>query len=285
LRGVGAAAESRGAGLELKLLAGSRALLELHARQLPQRDDLCGAFCGALALHAAGIDTYEGEPVDQDAVARAAGTVVSRVPDLAALPDGERGRRDYRIEPPLVDAATASGTNCAGVLSALEQLSGGRLAAIALRGPWTVATLDGLFESIAELQQPATLIANVSTRELWGSRARFDELLGCLLAGTLDGPAPDWDVGHFVCVLGRVQGPAGSLYAVADTYPSLGRQGVHMQPRERLAAALERPGMTPGGVLAAVAVAEAPSVRAAVARLGLIEGVWDNGSVTAEQLR
>ncbi|HEX4483065.1 MAG TPA: hypothetical protein VH081_04710 [Solirubrobacteraceae bacterium] len=282
---MGAAAESKGAGLELKLLAGSHALLELHARELPQRDDLCGAFCGALALRAAGIDTYEGEPLDQDAVARAAGTVVSRVPDLAALPDGERGRRDYRIEPPLVDAATASGTNCAGVLNALEQLSGGELAAIALRGPWTAERLDGLFELLAELQRPATLIANVSTRELWGSRARFDELLGCLLAGALDGPAPDWDVGHFVCVLGRVQGAAGSLYAIADTYPSLGRHGVHMQPRERLVPALTRPGMTPGGMLAAVAIEDAPDVRSAAARLGLIEGVWDNGSVAAEQLR
>ena len=31
---------------------GARALLAVHARELPQRDDLCGAFCGALALRA-----------------------------------------------------------------------------------------------------------------------------------------------------------------------------------------------------------------------------------------
>ncbi|HTA35305.1 MAG TPA: hypothetical protein VK761_01220 [Solirubrobacteraceae bacterium] len=276
--------ESRGTELELTLLGGARALLERHARELPQRDDLCGAFCGALALHAAGIDVHDGEPLDQDAVAHVAGTTVSRMPDLAALPHGERGRRDYRIEPPLVDAGTESGTNCAGVVRALEQLSSGRLAAIALQGPWTGTALDGLFELLAALERPATLIANVSTRELWGSRARFEQLLGHLLDGTPDGPPPDWDVGHFVCVVGRTRGPGGSIYAIADTYPSLGRDGVHMQPRERLVRALERPGMTSGGVLATVAVKDAPGVRAAAARLGLTEGAWDNGSVAAERL-
>ncbi|MFI5004964.1 MAG: DUF6885 family protein, partial [Solirubrobacterales bacterium] len=42
--------------LEIALLPGARELLALHARELPQRDDLCGAFCGALALGAAGIE-------------------------------------------------------------------------------------------------------------------------------------------------------------------------------------------------------------------------------------
>ena len=36
--------------MQLELLPGARALLAMHARELPQRDDLCGAFCGALAL-------------------------------------------------------------------------------------------------------------------------------------------------------------------------------------------------------------------------------------------
>jgi hypothetical protein len=281
---VNASVQTSGAELELRLLAGARALLELHARELPQRDDQCGAFCAALALRSAGIDAHAGEPIDQDAVALAAGTVVSRVPDLAALPYDERGRRDYRITPPLVDEEIESGTNCAGVVRALEQLSDGRLEPIALQGPWTAATLDGLFELLAELERPTSLIANVSTRELWGSRARFDQLLDYLLAGELDGPPPDWDVGHFVCVLARTRGPRGSLYALADTYPSLGRDGVHQQPRERLARALERPGKTPGGALAVVASEDAAAVRAGASRLGLREGVWDNGSLPAERL-
>ncbi len=274
------------AALELTLLPGARTLLRAHARELPQRDDQCGAFCGALALEAAGVGVGgDGEQLDQDAVARAAGTVVSRVPDLAALPAGERGRRDYRIEPPLIDDAAASGTNCIGVVRALAELSSGRLAAIPLEGPWSAATLDGLFELLADFERPASLIANVATRELWGSHARVDQLLDYLLTGDSSGPSPDWDVGHFVCVAARASGPAGNLYVVLDTYPSLGRGGVHLQPRERLARALARPEMAPGGMIAAVAAEDAAAARAGAARLGLIERVWDNGTPVREPSR
>ncbi len=270
----------RTAALELTLLAGARTLLAAQARELPQRDDQCGAFCAALALEAAGID---GGELDQDAVAHAAGTLVSRTPDLAALPAGEPGRRDYRIAPELIDDASAAGTNCAGVVSALERLSRGRVAAIPLEGPWSPAALDGLFELVAPLERPVTLIANVATRELWGSHARVDVLLDYVLGGTDAGPAPDWDVGHFVCVAGRTSGPRGALYLVLDTYPSLGLGGAHLQPRERLARALARPGMAPGGIVAAVAAQDAGTVRAGAARLGLIERVWDNGTLLRAQ--
>ncbi|HEV2973821.1 MAG TPA: hypothetical protein VGX69_02360 [Solirubrobacteraceae bacterium] len=274
------------APLELTLLAGARTLLGAHARELPQRDDQCGAFCAALALEAAGIGADAGgERLDQDAVAQAAGTVVSRVPDLAALPAGERGRRDYRIEPPLVDDAAASGTSCTGVVRALDALSDRRLAAIPLEGPWSAATLDGLFELLARFERPVSLIANVATRELWGSHARVGELLDYLLAGATDGPPPDWDVGHFVCVAARASGPGGNLYVVLDTYPSLGRGGVHLQPRERLARALARAGMAPGGMIAVVAEQDAAATRAGARRLGLIERVWDNGTPIREPSR
>jgi hypothetical protein len=269
------------ATLELKLLPGARALLAEHARELPQRDDLCGAFCAALALRAAGIQRHRGEPADQDAVALAAGTVVSRIPDLAALPRGERGRRDYRIAPPLIDDASVSGTNCAGVLRGVEQVSGGALAAIPYSGPWSAATLDALFDVLAALPRPATLIANVATRHLWGGAAPVGATLAYLLGGIDEGPPPDWDVGHFVCVFARTSGPGGALYGVADTYRSLGRGGVHVQPRERLARALERPDMAPGGMLAVLAREDGDGVRDAVAACGLCEGVWDNGSPSA----
>jgi hypothetical protein len=270
------------AQLELTQLPGSRALLAEHAAELPQRDDLCGAFCGALALRAAGIKLWRDEAVDQDAVAQAAGTVVSRVPDLASLPHGEPGRRDYRIAPPLIDDGAVSGTNCAGVVGAIGELSGEGLAAIPCAGPWTAPALDGMFDLLAALSHPASLIANVATKHLWGGAARADQLLAHLLDGADDGAAPDWDVGHFVCVVARTRGPAGALYAIADTYPSLGRDGVHAQPRERLALALQRPQMAPGGAIAVVAAADAAAVRAGARALGLEEGVWDNGSVTAE---
>lgn len=267
--------------LDLTLLPGARTLLEVHARELPQRDDLCGAFCGSLALNAAGLSERGGEPLDQDAVAVAACSFVSRVPDTSALPAGEHGRRDYRITPPMLDDASASGTNCAGVLRAVQELSDELLCALPYAGPWSGAALTGLFDAVAALARPATLIANVATRHLWGSAPSVSQLLGLLLDGADEGPPPDWDVGHFVCVFGRVGGPGGELYGVADTYPALGVGGVHLQPRDRLARALARPEMAPGGLIAVVAREDAPAVRAAADSAGLQEGAWDNGTLTA----
>lgn len=266
--------------LGLTLLPGARKLLEVHARELPQRDDLCGAFCGSLALHAAGLAKRGGEPLDQDAVARAAGSFVSRVPDTSALPTGERGRRDYRITPPMLDDASVSGTNCAGVLRAVQELSDERLCALPYPGPWSGAALAGLFDAVAALARPATLIANLATRHLWGSAPSVAQLLALLLDGSDEGPPPDWDVGHFVCVFGRIDGPGGELYGVADTYPALGVGGVHMQPRERLARALTRPDMAPGGLIAVVAREDVATVRAAADSCGLQERAWDNGTLT-----
>lgn len=266
------------------LLPGARELLALHARELPQRDDLCGAFCGALALRTAKLDIHDPQPLDQDAVALAAGSVVSSRRDAGALPFGETGRRDYRLALPTIDDSARSGTAAAGLVRAIGELADGQLAAIPFSGPWTVDTLAGLFDLAAELTHPVTLVANFATRYLWGTRASVGQLLDYLIEGERSGPPADWDVGHFACVFGRIRGPAGELYGVADTYPALGSGGVHLQPRERLAAALERRDMPAGGMIVVVAAADEPAIRAGAGALGLIEGVWENGSVTAETL-
>jgi hypothetical protein len=270
--------------LQTTLLPGAERLLRSHARELPQRDDLCGAFCAALALHSAGIERRGEEPIDQDAVALAAGTVVSAAQNVEILPFEEPGRRDYRISLPTIADGAVSGTTAAGLVSALGELSDGQLAALPYDGPWTMARLNAIFDLAASLTQPVTLLANFATRHLWGSRPRVGELLGYLLDGVQDGPVADWDVGHFACVVGRIDGPRGSLYCIADTYPSLGRGGVHLQPGERLAQAIERRDMPAGGVIVVAASEDAPEVRAAAADAGLIEGLWDNGTPTAEML-
>jgi Family of unknown function (DUF6885) len=270
------------ARLEITLLPGARELLAMHARELPQRDDLCGAFCGALALQAAGIAVHDGEAIDQDAVALAAGTVVCAHREADVLPFAEPGRRDYRLRLPRVEDPAVSGTTAAGLVQAIERLGEGGLSAIPYTGPWTGETVAGLFELAAGLARPVTLVANLATRELWGSRVRVAQLLDYLLEGASAGPPPDWDVGHFACVVGCVAGPGGCLYALADTYPSLGDGGVHLQPRERLAAALARRGMAPGGMIAVLRADDAQTVRCGAHTLGLVEGLWDNGSVTAE---
>jgi uncharacterized protein DUF6885 len=270
--------------LEITLLPGADALLRSHARELPQRDDLCGAFCAALALQAAGIEERGDEPVDQDAVALSAGTVVSAVRNVEILPFDEEGRRDYRLVLATIDDGAVSGTTAGGLVRALEELADGRLVAIPYSGPWTPATLAGVFDIASTLANPVTLLANFATRHLWGSRASLAQLLDYLLAGVQEGPEPDWDVGHFACIVGRLRGPGGNLYLIADTYRSLGGEGVHLQPEERLASAIDRRDMPAGGVIVVAAAEDAPAVRAGAARAGLMEGVWDNGTPAAEML-
>jgi hypothetical protein len=272
-----------GVALESILLPGAAALLAYHARELPQRDDLCGAFCGALALNAAGIDGTKEEPVDQDAVGIAAGSIVSGARDPDTLPGEETGRRDYRLAIPTIEDSEISGTTADGVVAAVREIGAGTVEVIPWSGPWTAERLDGVFELAAGLGEPVTLIANLATRHLWGGRPSPAQLLGYLLEGKDDGPAPDWDVGHFVCVVARTSGPGGNIYAVADTYPALGNNGVHLQPRERLALAIDRPDKPSGGLIAVVAASEADHLRTGAAALGLREGLWDNGTVTAGQ--
>jgi hypothetical protein len=271
--------------LEMTLLPGARELLAVHARELPQRDDLCGAFCGALALRAAGIGDHDGAPLDQDEVALAAGSVVAGARAAGVLPQGEPGRRDYRLSLPSIDDPDLSGTTAAGLLDAIVHLGAGAIVAIPYAGPWTTRTLAGLFDLGCACERPVTLVANFATRHLWGGHARVEELLAYLFDGALDGPPPDWDVGHFACVVARVRGPAGNLYAVADTYPTLGDGGVHMQPQENLAKALERRDMPAGGVIVVVSTEDAGGVRAGAQALGLREGLWDNGTATFEASR
>jgi hypothetical protein len=270
------------AAMELRLLPGARRLLELHARDLPQRDDLCGAFCGALALGAAGLTERGSELLDQDAVALAAGSVVSGRRADGSLPFDEAGRRDYRLGIPQIEDSDLSGTTALGVQEAIAELSDGLLAAIPFSGPWSPDSLGALFEQGASLEHPVALIANFATHHLWGSRASAPQLLAYLLEGEQSGPPPDWRVGHFACVVGRVSGPGGSLYAVADTYPALGNGGVHLQPAERLAAALARADMPAGGMLVVAFAEDAPAVRAGGRAAGLREGIWDNGTIAAE---
>jgi hypothetical protein len=270
--------------MEMTLLPGADRLLRSHAQELPQRDDLCGAFCAALALHAAGIEEGRGEPVDQDAVARAAGTIISALPNVEILPFGEQGRRDYRLSLPTVEDSAVSGTTAEGLVRALDELSEGRLVAMPYSGPWTAATLSGIYEVVCSLSHPVTLLANFATRHLWGARPSLTQLLDYLLCGAQEGPEPDWDVGHFACVVGRIRGPRGSLYCVADTYRSLGNDGVHLQPEERLASAIDRRDMPAGGIVVVAAAEDAPAVRSGAADVGLLESLWDNGTPAAEML-
>jgi hypothetical protein len=263
---------------QMVFLPGAGRLAALHDAELPQKDDLCGAFWGTLALRAAGFEEHDGAPIDQDEVARAAGSTVSAGGHRDALPAGEQGRRDYRLDLPRV-AEEASGTSAAGVAHAVEELSDGALTAVPVRGPWSAESVRLLLGHADSASPPLTLIVNVDTGQFWGSRAAPAQLLSYLSTGEHDpGPARDWSVGHFVGLVGSAHGQGGTLVAIADTYRSLGWQGMHLQPVERLAAALERGDGREGGVLAVVSADARPRLESRLRNAGFRCGLWDNGT-------
>lgn len=266
---------------ELQILPEIEGLTALYAAELPQKDELCGAFWAALALREAGVHDCVGDSIDQDAVALAAGTSLSNEQG-ASLPPGETGRRDYRLRIPTIADPVRSGTSAAGLVRAVRELSQRRLAAVPIAGPWTESTVLSLF-GVAAAAPRARLIANVATRHLWGARPGPAAVLGHLMRGTLEGPPPDWDVGHFVLLAGAVRGEAGGLVVVADTYRSLGIEGIHLQPAACVAAALERPDVpTSGGVLIVVDARDVDAVVAAAREVGLENHLWDNGTPDRE---
>lgn len=269
-------------GAETRLLPRAAELARLHAEELPQKDELCGAFTTLLTLRLAGIRETADGPLDQDAVGDAAGSVLGPEGYDEDLPPGEAGRKDYRLEHPRA-AAEIAGTSAGGLVRAVAELSAGHRVALGLTGPWTVETLGALLEA-ALAEKDAALVLNVGTRFFWGSRPSVAELLAYLERGEdAEGPGPDWAVGHFVGCLGVVQGPRGRLVMISDTYATLGLHGVHLQPIERVAAALRREGMTPGGALLMLPGDRRDAVSSTLTRAGLELGIWDNGSLDHRQ--
>jgi hypothetical protein len=269
-------------GAETRLLPGAAELARLHAEELPQKDELCGAFNTLLTLRLAGIELPEAAVLDQDTVGQAAGSALAPEGSDEELPRGEHGRTDYRLEHPRA-AAEVAGTSAGGLVRAVAELSAGRRVAVAVRGPWTVDTVSRLLE-LAQGEPDAALVLNVGTRFFWGSRPTVAELLRYLETGDDgEGPGPDWAVGHFVGCLGTLHGARGTLAIITDTYETLGLRGVHLQPLERVAAALRREGMAPGGVLLMLPGARRDAVASTLRRDGLELGVWDNGSIDTRQ--
>ncbi len=269
------------------LLPGTARLLAAQADELPQKDELCGAFWGLLALRAAGISRAPASArdprLDQDAVALAAGTALSPPPRSASLPPGEAGRDDFRLTLAVGDDRARCGTSASGLARAITELSEGALEAVPAGGAWSAHRLSALIASLAALPGPVTAIANVRTGRLWNPRATAAALVAFLESGDhATGPPSDWDAGHFVGLGGVVGGRGGTLAIVLDSYASRGAGGVHLQPLERLAAALAREGEPPGGVLSVVGAAQAGAARAAVRAAGLRAELWDNGSADAQ---
>src|SRR3712207_3441963 len=87
------------------LVPDPRGFALLHERAMPQKDQLCGAFWGALALAAAGY------AVDQDEVAIRAGTTLAEGNPAQWLPPGASPRADYGASLPIAADEAYSGTS------------------------------------------------------------------------------------------------------------------------------------------------------------------------------
>jgi hypothetical protein len=164
-----------------------------------------------------------------------------------------------------------SGTTAPGLAAAIEKLSGGRLACVPLSGQWTAATVEGV------LDLDGRLLANLRTGLLWGSRPPSESLVAALDGIEVsEPPQSDWDVGHFVELAALMRGRRGSLVLVRDSYPSLGLNGLHLQPPGVLAAALMRGDGRGGGVLAVIRPELADAARKLASDLGLKTEMWEN---------
>jgi hypothetical protein len=249
-----------------------RRLARLHAAERQQMDNLCGCFWASLALRAAGIDA------DQEAVALEAGAILPGGDPQTHVAPGATPRNDYRVDLPMAADPETAGTAAPELAAAIRSLSGGALAAIEVARPWSGATVAALLDVAGPA---AVLIANLRTGPLWGSRPAPAVVLDHLAGADPEPPPADWDVGHFVELASLVRGPGGALVIVRDTYQELGLAGHHVQPPERVAAALRRDDGREGGVIAVCASEAAGDLRDRIRAAGLELGGWDNGTPAA----
>ena len=256
----------------IRLVPGARDLAELHEKAIPQKDQLCGPFWGALALEAA------GRPADQDEVALRAGTTLAEGDPAEWLPPGASPRTDYVLPLPVSPDESSSGTSASGLARSIETLSEDALRVVPVAGPWTAETVVALVEISASEAPECALIANLRTGRLWGSKAPARLLLDHLLGLPVEAPAPDWDCGHFLAIVASLSGPGGALVALRDTYAELGWGGYHLQPAGAVAAALERWDGREGGVLCVLERSAAEALASGLEGAGFDLRHWDNGT-------
>src|SRR3712207_1539214 len=152
------------------------------------------------------------------------------------------------------------------------------LKVIPVAGPWRGATVVALVEISASEAPGCTLVANLRTGRLWGTRPPARLLLDYLLGLPVEPPVADWDCGHFLAVVAALSGPGNTLVALRDTYPELGWGGYHLQPAEAVASALERGDGHEGGVLCVCEASAAEAFAGKLEEAGFERCHWDNGT-------
>jgi hypothetical protein len=251
----------------------ARRVLHGQARERQQKDEFCGPFWAAVTVTA-----LTGRVVTQDDAAIAAGTLLTEGgghPD--DLPPGAASRTDHPRGVRTTRDTGLAGTSPRGIVRSIGELSEQGLVAVPICGPWDETAVNGLTDLVIDTVE-AVAILNVATRYLWHSHTGFLDVLD-YLSGEEVAPEPsEWQVGHYVAIVGSLVGSHRRLVACADTYPTLGVRGVHVQPPDAIAAALTRAdAATTGGAIVVTSARNAPQVMAWVASSKLGVGFWDNG--------
>lgn len=263
--------------LDLTLLPYLEPLLSVHNKFDQQPDNLCGPYWVSLLLQA-----YGGVSVSAVEVAIAASTVLPSQGNPADwLPQNATSLLgpDYENIPAIPDV-DACGTSITGLLHATEQLSQGRFCLVPLQAEnWE----DGLTAVWALCQTypdwQAVPILNPHTSYFWGSKLTPLALVSYLKTGQLSPPPADWTVGHFALLVGQLQSNKSALYALQDTYPHFGWNGLHLQPPIAVAQSLHRPHQTTQGGIALFLTTELRSTAEQLAtQQGLQLALWDNGT-------
>ena len=262
---------------EITFLSYLEQLRKLHWHAGQQPDNLCGPYWVALLLN-----TFGGLSVSAVEVAISASTVVPSQGNPAEwLPPGAASRlgKGYERIPATTDI-DASGTSIAGLIRATETLSEECFCLVPVQtSDWETGlqTIWELCQSHPEWQMVPLL--NAHTSYLWGSRPSHSDLQSYLDGHPIVPSPPDWGVGHFALMVGRLQGEAKNLYAVLDTYPHFGWDGLHLQPPSAIAQSLLRLNHSfEGGVAVFVAQEARSQVESRLTDLGFTIAPWNNGS-------
>lgn len=223
--------------MRISLLPYLEPLLNVHQNNSQQPDNLCGPYWIALLLKA-----YGGLNVPAIDVAIAASTVLpSRGNPTDWLPPNASSLQEpnYTAIPTHADLASC-GTSIQGLIHATKTLSQSQFCLIPLQSSNWQAGLSAVLNLCQTHSWQAIPLLNPHTSYFWGTNLSPYALISYLQAKPISPPPTDWSVGHFNLLIGAVHQSA-HLYALLDTYPQFGWQGLHLQPPEAISQSLNRP--------------------------------------------
>ncbi|MEO0534371.1 MAG: hypothetical protein AAF215_10980 [Cyanobacteria bacterium P01_A01_bin.123] len=265
--------------LNLTLFPYLEPLLHVHEQDNQQPDNLCGPYWISLLLQA-----YGNLSVSAVEVALKASTILPSHGDPADwIPPSATshlGPGYDRI--PTVSDIAACGTSITGLIQATEQLSQGRFCLLPLQSNTWIGALTAVWHLChTHPEWQVVPLLNPHTSYFLGSTLTPRQLFNNLESSAIASPPPNWSVGHFALLIGQLQGNANSLYALLDTYPHFGWNGIHLQPPNALVQSLQRPNQdTQGGIALFVASELRSRLEPLLENHTLKIKPWDNGTPT-----